>query len=268
MNTRYIVALLVVLAVVAGAVFVANRDKGSKIEGALATVSSNPQVSLEDKESIEAFVDEFGSKLKNVSLLASPKDLAASFEEYSRFVSPELLSLWKSEPARALGRTVSSPWPESMNVASVSMDKDGAYLVEADVIEVTSASGKEPVAIYPVKLRIEKREGNWTIVGSEKGEYSKLPERITVVGKRICLSHKDTTGPQTLECALGIKGDDGKTYALDMSKLTSTTSISIANTANRLRIEGVFTPVEMLNTDAWQKYDMSGILSAVTIVKQ
>lgn len=36
----------------------------------------------------------------------------------------------------------------------------------------------------------------------------------SVAGTPVCLPHKDTSGPTTLECALGIKGDDGRHYAL------------------------------------------------------
>jgi hypothetical protein len=36
----------------------------------------------------------------------------------------------------------------------------------------------------------------------------------TFTGEAVCLPHKDTTGAQTLECALGIKLDDGTYYGL------------------------------------------------------
>lgn len=38
--------------------------------------------------------------------------------------------------------------------------------------------------------------------------------KVTVSGTIICLPHKNTTGPQTLECAFGIKAQDGNNYGL------------------------------------------------------
>lgn len=37
---------------------------------------------------------------------------------------------------------------------------------------------------------------------------------ITVQGTMICLPHKNTEGPQTLECAFGLHDDMGRNYAL------------------------------------------------------
>ena len=39
----------------------------------------------------------------------------------------------------------------------------------------------------------------------------------TVQGTFVCLPHKDTSGPTTMECAFGIKADDGNYYSLDLS---------------------------------------------------
>lgn len=39
-------------------------------------------------------------------------------------------------------------------------------------------------------------------------------ETISLEGKIICLPHKDTDGPQTLECAAGLQTADGKNYGL------------------------------------------------------
>jgi len=37
---------------------------------------------------------------------------------------------------------------------------------------------------------------------------------VTVTGTPVCLPAKDTNGPQTLQCAMGIQGNDGFYYAL------------------------------------------------------
>jgi hypothetical protein len=38
---------------------------------------------------------------------------------------------------------------------------------------------------------------------------------ITISGTLICLPHKNTDGPQTMECAFGLKGEDGNNYGLN-----------------------------------------------------
>lgn len=37
---------------------------------------------------------------------------------------------------------------------------------------------------------------------------------VRIQGEAVCLPHKDTTGPQTMECAYGLKDKDGLYYAL------------------------------------------------------
>lgn len=91
-------------------------------------------------------------------------------------------------------------------------------------------------------------------------------ERMTLTGTYLCLPHRDTSGPQTLECALGLKTDDGTYYALDFN-LLSQMPPEIA-TGERISASGIFTPVEMLSTDMWQKYPIKGIFSVTDSVKK
>lgn len=37
---------------------------------------------------------------------------------------------------------------------------------------------------------------------------------VTINGEAMCLPHKDTSGPQTMECAFGLKDEKGQYYAL------------------------------------------------------
>ena len=86
-----------------------------------------------------------------------------------------------------------------------------------------------------------------------------VPGTITVTGTFGCLPHKDTTGPQTLECATGIAADDGYTYALDLSAVTYPAGVE------RARVTGHFVPAEALSTDQWQKYEMRGIIAVEAV---
>jgi len=90
--------------------------------------------------------------------------------------------------------------------------------------------------------------------------------RATLSGEYLCLPHTVTSGPQTLECALGLKTDDGKYYALDFN-LSSQMPPPFA-TGDRLEASGVVTPVAMLNTDNWQKYPIVGIFSVTDSVRK
>ena len=84
-----------------------------------------------------------------------------------------------------------------------------------------------------------------------------VPKEQSLEGIVLCLPHKDTNGPQTMECAFGLQTDDGKNYALDAGNVNPPQY----NTGNRIRANGTITPIEALSSDHWQKYDIIGIFS-------
>lgn len=221
-----------------------------------------------DDAAVRAHVIEFGAKLKNVTLLMPREDVARQMREhYGAYLSPELLAEWQKEPAVALGRSVSSPWPDRIEVTAVSKASDRAFAVEGNVIEVTSAERPlEPAAIYPVSLTVENRDGKWMIAGLSKGAYKETPKRITLEGKGVCLPHRDTSGPQTLECAFGIAVDQSDAfYAID-TRLMSTYPVDFP-TGGRIRVEGVLMPPNPENASTWRIYPIDGIIAATTIEK-
>ena len=59
----------------------------------------------------------------------------------------------------------------------------------------------------------------------------------TITGGVVCLPHKDTSGPQTLECAYGIKLADNTYYALRDSDSTYA-NISLLPTGKQARVTG------------------------------
>lgn len=83
-----------------------------------------------------------------------------------------------------------------------------------------------------------------------------IQNNINLRGSQICLSHKDTSGPQTMECAIGFKADDGGEYGLDMSSLPPASSEMLYGGA-RVRITGRFTPAESLPES---RYAMRGVI--------
>ncbi len=246
------VIVLLLLAVVAG--FYLRKE----------TPHQSTTVSNADDSAIRSRMQEFGTKFKSVSLLA-PDATKQIADTYGPYASAELIAQWQKDPSLAPGKQTSSPWPERLDVVSVSPEGPDGYLVEANVIEmVNGPSGTEPVGVYAVGMRVEKPADTWIITEFEKGVYSQLPQRQTLKGKWECLPHKDTAGPQTLECAFGIVEDGTSAhYAIDTS-LMETHPVDYP-TGVHLRVQGVVTPVEQLSSI--QKYDIKGIIRATTIEK-
>lgn len=84
-----------------------------------------------------------------------------------------------------------------------------------------------------------------------------IPKETSLQGEVVCLPHKDTSGPQTLECAIGLKATDGNYYALDSGNIVPPPY----NTGETIRARGLMTPIEQLSSDHWQKYNVKGIFS-------
>jgi heat shock protein HslJ len=78
----------------------------------------------------------------------------------------------------------------------------------------------------------------------------------TLSGTYLCLPH---IGEQNADCKYGLLTDDGKYYALDFN-LVPQTSQGIPDHA-RITAAGIVTPIEMLSTDMWRKYPLTGIFS-------
>ncbi len=85
------------------------------------------------------------------------------------------------------------------------------------------------------------------------------PYRATLSGEYLCLPHVDTRGPQTDECALGIKTAVGEYYAIDFNLMSQT--LPTITPGHRISASGVVTPIERLSTDHWKQYPIVGIFS-------
>ena len=92
---------------------------------------------------------------------------------------------------------------------------------------------------------------------NDKPTESPIPggKVITVEGVIVCLSPKDTSGPHDLSCAIGLKQDNGTSYALGSDDPTITGGIP---TGQRVRVTGTF-------TEQTTSYDMLGLLKVSTI---
>ena len=83
---------------------------------------------------------------------------------------------------------------------------------------------------------------------------------ISIEGTMVCLPHKNTDGPQTLECAYGLLDDSGRYFALRDTD-PSYGNISGVPFNIKVRVEGNFNPEES------NVYKSIGIIQVTKIIK-
>lgn len=108
--------------------------------------SINVSSSSEKYSSAEAIqvVEQLGQKLKFVNKLIPEKELKEEITKYySPYLSPSLLSKWLKDPKKAFGRYVSSPWPDRIEVKKVTKINNNKYIIEGDIVEITSVPEEE-----------------------------------------------------------------------------------------------------------------------------
>lgn len=83
-------------------------------------------------------------------------------------------------------------------------------------------------------------------------------DSVAIEGAVVCLPHKDTSGPQTLECAVGIKDTKGKHYALKDTD-SSYRNIQTLPTGKNVRVHGT------LSASLDTRYDTAGTIEVSSI---
>lgn len=107
----------------------------------------------------------------------------------------------------------------------------------------------------------------WTPDGKhfvEEIERGPLPASglITVSGEMTCLP-KTGKGAQTMECAMGLKGKDGRYYGLkNLFQLDPEYKFSVGGL--RVEVSGTFSPEEIKGPDG-NKYDVVGVIDVTSI---
>jgi len=81
---------------------------------------------------------------------------------------------------------------------------------------------------------------------------------FATTGEAICLPHRDSSGPVTMECAIGLRDDQGKFYALRDADPESRTIAGI-RTGMRIEVRGLFTE----RTDP--KYQSVGVIEVSSV---
>lgn len=86
-------------------------------------------------------------------------------------------------------------------------------------------------------------------------------EEVAYTGTSVCLPHAHTSGPTTMECAFGLRTDDGRNYALDTSGLAGGVMTGF-DTDERIEVRGTLTPRELMDeNDRLLTYDIAGVIS-------
>jgi len=127
----------------------------------------------DNKKAVISQVEGFGKKLQMVSLLATADTVKKSMQDnYSGYVTAELLAKFQGDPLSAPGRLTSSPWPDRIEVLSAEKISEGLYKVEGKIIEVTMAGETgDSVINRPITLEVKNVEGKWMITSVTMGEY-------------------------------------------------------------------------------------------------
>lgn len=129
-----------------------------------------------EEVSAENVVEEFGLRLKQVSLLSDPEVLEQTMQsQYGELVAPELIDDWTKNPTNAPGRMISSPWPDRIEIVSLVRTSSSHYEVRGYVVEVANSdTGISEVARRPITLAVMLLEGKWVITNVELGPYQEL----------------------------------------------------------------------------------------------
>ncbi|PIR88860.1 MAG: hypothetical protein COU07_04190 [Candidatus Harrisonbacteria bacterium CG10_big_fil_rev_8_21_14_0_10_40_38] len=88
---------------------------------------------------------------------------------------------------------------------------------------------------------------------------SPILKQVSILGKLTCLPHRDNTGPQTEECAIGVEGEDGLFYGLLGLNQTDLIAGTLS-TDSFVNISGIMDSTSVTAPALWNKYDVSGTI--------
>jgi len=169
-----IIALIVLMLVVVGMMAnfkgeVLNRNNINQNK----KNENNANENNANREKVLNIVNNFGSKLQLVSLLAPEDTLKKSMQEnYGSLVSDALIEKWIKDPLNAPGRLTSSPWPDRIEILSISKLSGDAYEVKGEIIEITSQEKgtQKAAARRPITLIVKNKNG-WRIENVTLSSY-------------------------------------------------------------------------------------------------
>ncbi len=82
----------------------------------------------------------------------------------------------------------------------------------------------------------------------------------SIEGVPTCLPQRGGPGmPHTLECAFGVRTDEGIYFALDLAAVPPETMDEISE-ASRVRFTGLYVPIEAISSNLGRIYDVRGVM--------
>ena len=122
-----------------------------------------------DMAQVSQLVTSFGAYEKSISPLGPVETARSDIQQnYGQFVTSDLLQQWRADPTHAPGRLTSSPWPDRIEIDSVSPQGAG-YIVSGHIIMMTSAGKSGEV---PVVLLVLRENGAWKIAAYQESKTS------------------------------------------------------------------------------------------------
>jgi hypothetical protein len=115
--------------------------------------------------------------------------------------------------------------------------------------EECAAAGYPILDSYPEQCRAP---GGKTY--ARKIDNADTKTTTTITGTTVCLPHKNVDGPHTMECALGIKTDDGTYYSIG----TDPYDVKLSETDRKVEVTGT------LKTDNESKYNSRGTITVTS----
>lgn len=91
-------------------------------------------------------------------------------------------------------------------------------------------------------------------------------QQTVTEGEVVCLPHRVTTGPTTMECAYGIRTDDGKYYGLNTTNLPSNNPPEY-QVGDRISVEGQILTGDQIPSNFAQTYNVTGMISVTDFWK-
>lgn len=165
-NLFYIISGGLLATIMIIVLVLANQGQPTKNpDNAPTSVPTSTTVSRAAEEAeIRDLVENFGKRLQTVSLQA-PDAAQEIQDQYSEFVEPALLEVWTNDVLHAPGRIVSSPWPDRIEISTMSKEGSDRYVINGFVIEVTSleVANGGAAARMSVRIVVQNDQGHWLI---------------------------------------------------------------------------------------------------------
>lgn len=128
-------------------------------EDFVALAQHSEQLMIQDQ--VVRAAELFGDQLKSAMLLVPEEQLKEQIDQlYAPYVSNELIGKWKEQLELTPGRELSSPWPERLDVLSITKLNDETYKLHGQIVEV---AGGEVVGTNDVNLLMKIETDQWKI---------------------------------------------------------------------------------------------------------